>query len=338
MTINRQVVLASYVTDAAKPENFAMSEGPIPERAEGQFLLRNMYFSMEPAIRGWVDGKANYFEPIPIGGVIRGPSVGQVVKSRNPDFAEGEYVFALNQWEDYSICHSDAILLEKLKPEAGIPLSYYVGSLGGAGATAYIGLHEVGQIKAGQTVVVSAAAGATGSMAGQIAKLCGCKVIGIVGSDDKAELIVEQFGFDAAVNYKTDDIAAAVMAIAPEGVDIYFDNVGGPVLNAMLKTMNVYGRIVACGMISDYNRTDNPNPITNLWEMVSRQLTMQGFLLPTYQDKVPAAMAQLEEWICAGVITVLENITDGIVNTPKAFCELMSGKTVGKALVKVDTN
>jgi hypothetical protein len=338
MTINRQVVLASYVTDAAKSENFAMSEGPIPEPAEGQFLLRNMYFSMEPAIRGWVDGKANYFEPIPIGGVIRGPSVGQVVKSRNPDFAEGEYVFALNQWEDYSICHSDAILLEKLKPEAGIPLSYYVGSLGGAGATAYIGLHEVGQIKAGQTAVVSAAAGATGSMAGQIAKLCGCKVIGIVGSDDKAELIVEQFGFDAAVNYKTDDIAAAVMAIAPEGVDIYFDNVGGPVLNAMLKTMNVYGRIVACGMISDYNRTDNPNPITNLWEMVSRQLTMQGFLLPTYQDKVPAAMAQLEEWICAGVITVLENITDGIVNTPKAFCELMSGKTVGKALVKVDTN
>ena len=338
MTINRQVVLASYVIDAAKSENFAMSEGPIPEPAEGQFLLRNMYFSMEPAIRGWVDGKANYFEPIPIGGVIRGPSVGQVVKSRNSDFAEGEYVFALNQWEDYSICHSDAILLEKLKPEAGIPLSYYVGSLGGAGATAYIGLHEVGQIKAGQTVVVSAAAGATGSMAGQIAKLCGCKVIGIVGSDDKAELIVEQFGFDAAVNYKTDDIAAAVMAIAPEGVDIYFDNVGGPVLNAMLKTMNVYGRIVACGMISDYNCTDNPNPITNLWEMVSRQLTMQGFLLPTYQDKVPAAMAQLEEWICAGVITVLENITDGIVNTPKAFCELMSGKTVGKALVKVDTN
>lgn len=338
MTINRQVVLASYVTDAAKPENFAMSEGSILEPAEGQFLLRNMYFSMEPAIRGWVDGKANYFEPIPIGGVIRGPSVGQVVKSCNPDFAEGEYVFALNQWEDYSICHSDAILLEKLKPEVGIPLSYYVGSLGGAGATAHIGLHEVGQIKAGQTVVVSAAAGATGSMAGQIAKLCGCKVIGIVGSDDKAELIVEQFGFDAAVNYKTDDIAAALMAIAPEGVDIYFDNVGGPVLNATLKTMNVYGRIVACGMISDYNRTDNPNPITNLWEMVSRQLTMQGFLLPTYQDKVPAAMAQLEEWIRSGEITVLENITDGIVNTPKAFCELMSGKTVGKALVKVDTN
>lgn len=173
-------------------------------------------------------------------------------------------------------------------------------------------------------------------MAGQIAKLCGGKVIGIVGSDEKVQLIVDQFGFDAAINYKTDDITTAVMAVAPEGADIYFDNVGGPVLNAMLPAMKVYGRIVGCGMISDYNRTDNPNPITNLWEMVSRQLTMQGFLLPTYQDKVPAAMSQLEEWIRAGKITVLENITDGIANTPAAFCELMSGKTVGKALVKVD--
>lgn len=336
MKMNRQVVLASYVSDAAKPENFAMSESAIPEPGEGEFLLRNMYLSMEPAIRGWVDGKANYFEPIPIGGVIRGPSVGQVVKSCNQDFVEGDLVYALNHWEDYSICHSEAILLEKLKPETGIPISYYVGSLGGAGATAYIGLHEVGQIQAGQTVVVSAAAGATGSMAGQIAKLCGCTVIGIVGSDKKAKLIVDQFGFDAAINYKNGDVTKSVMAIASEGVDIYFDNVGGPILNAMLPAMKAYGRIIGCGMISDYNRTDNPNPITNLWEMVSRQLTMQGFLLPTYQKKVPAAMAKLEEWIRAGEINVIENITEGFVNTPKAFCDLMSGNTVGKALVKID--
>jgi len=338
MTVNRQVILASYVSGAAQPENFALSAGPIPQPADGEFLLRNHYFSMEPAIRGWVDGKANYFEPIPIGGVIRGPSVGQVIESRNKDFAPGDYVFALNQWEDYSICHSDAILLEKIQPRGDTPISYYVGSLGGAGATAYIGLHEVGQIQPGQTVVVSAAAGATGSMAGQIAKLRGCKVLGMVGSDHKAQLVVDKFGFDAAINYNSEDITAKVTAFAPEGADIYFDNVGGPVLNAVLPTMKTYGRIVGCGMISDYNRTDNPNPITNLWEIVSRQLTMQGFLLPTYQAKVPAAMAQLEQWIGEGKIQVIENITEGFANTPEAFCNLMSGKTVGKALVKIDTN
>ena len=174
------------------------------------------------------------------------------------------------------------------------------------------------------------------SMAGQIAKQRGCTVIGIVGSDEKAKLIVEQFGFDAAINYKTDDIAAAVLAIAPEGADIYFDNVGGPVLNAMLVAMKVYGRIVGCGMISDYNRTENPNPITNLWEVVARQLTMQGFLLFTYHNQVPAAQAQLTEWINQGKIKVIEHITKGIANTPAAFCELMSGKTTGKALVEVD--
>lgn len=338
MTVNRQVILASYVSGAAQPENFALSAGPIPQPADGEFLLRNLYFSMEPAIRGWVDGKANYFEPIPIGGVIRGPSVGQVIESRNKDFAPGDYVFALNQWEDYSICRSDAILLEKIQPKGDTPISYYVGSLGGAGATAYIGLHEIGQIQSGQTVVVSAAAGATGSMAGQIAKLRGCKVLGIVGSDHKAQLVVDKFGFDAAINYNGEDITAAVTTFAPEGADIYFDNVGGPVLNAMLPAMKTYGRIVGCGMISDYNRTDNPNPITNLWEMVSRQLTMQGFLLPTYQAEVPAAMAQLEQWISEGKLHVIENVTEGFANTPEAFCNLMSGKTVGKALVKIDTN
>ena len=336
MQKNRQVVLASYASDAARVENFAMTESPIPQPGEGEFLIRNMYFSLEPAIRGWLDGKANYFPPIPIGGVIRGPSVGRVVASKNADFAPGDIVFALNHWEDYSICHSDAVLLEKLQPHGDTPISYYVGALGGAGATAYVGLHEIGKIQPGQTVVVSAAAGATGSMAGQIAKQRGCTVIGIVGSDEKAKLIVEQFGFDAAINYKTDDIAAAVLAIAPEGADIYFDNVGGPVLNAMLVAMKVYGRIVGCGMISDYNRTENPNPITNLWEVVARQLTMQGFLLFSYHDQVPAAQAQLTEWINQGKIKVIEHITKGIANTPAAFCELMSGKTTGKALVEVD--
>ncbi|NHN39215.1 NADP-dependent oxidoreductase [Pseudomaricurvus alcaniphilus] len=337
MLKNRQITLASHAHGVPQVDNFSMIETPVPTPGAGQFLIRNLYFSLEPAIRGWLEGKANYFEPIPLGGVVRGPSVGRVIESNNPDYAVGDIVFALNQWEDYSICNADTILLEKLQPQDDTPLSWYVGPLGGSGTTAYVGLHEIGHIKAGQTVVVSAAAGATGSMVGQIAKQRGCRVIGIVGSDAKAQMLVDDFGFDGAINYNTcTDITAAVMAQAPDGVDIYFDNVGGPILNAMLLTMKVQGRIVCCGMISDYNRTENPNPITNLWEVVARQLTMQGFLLFTYHDQVPAAQAQLAEWITSGKIKVLEHITKGIANTPAAFCELMSGKTTGKALVQLD--
>lgn len=337
MTMNRQITLASYVKGNPEEENFSMIETPVPEPGEGEFLVRNLYFSLEPAIRGWLEGKANYFEPIPLNGVVRGPSVGRVIKSNNSQYKAGDIIFGLNRWEDYSICDSETILLEKLHPKAGLPLSYYIGPLGGSGTTAYVGLHEIGHIKPGQTVVMSAAAGATGSMGGQIARMRGCKVIGIVGSDDKADLIVNEFGFDAAVNYKTtEDLTAEINRLAPEGVDIYFDNVGGPILNAMLLTMKVQGRIVCCGMISDYNRTENPNPITNLWEVVARQLTMQGFLLFTYHDKVPAAQDQLAEWIDQGKIRVMEHVTRGIANTPKAFSELMSGATTGKALVELD--
>ena len=209
--------------------------------------------------------------------------------------------------------------------------------MGGSGQTAYVGLHEIGHIKPGQTVVVSAAAGATGGMAGQIAALHGCKVIGIVGSADKAKLITQQYGFAAAINYRdTPDITAAVLALAPDGVDVYFDNVGGPTLNAMLLAMRMQGRIVACGMISDYNDTDHPNPITNLWQVVARQLTIQGFLLYYFPDAVPAARAALQKWVAEGKIKVLEHITRGIANTPAAYAELMSGKTIGKALVELD--
>ena len=337
MPENRQITLTSHVQGIPTVENFSMIETPIPAPGEGEFLIRNLYFSLEPAIRGWLEGKENYFPPIPLGGVIRGPSVGRVVKSNHSDYVAGDIVFALNHWEDYSLCNAESILLEKLHPQGDTPISYYVGPLGGSGTTAYVGLHEIGRIQAGQTVVVSAAAGATGGMAGQIAKLRDCRVIGFVGSDEKARLITEEFGFDAAINYRTtEDLAGAVHELAPEGVDIYYDNVGGPILDAMLQTMKVQGRVVCCGMISDYNRSENPNPITHLWEVVARQLTLQGFLLHYYHDQVPAAQAQLAEWIAQGKIQVREHITRGIANTPDAFCELMSGRTTGKALVELD--
>jgi len=300
-------------------------------------LVRNLYFSLEAAIRGWLDGKANYFEPIPLGGAIRGPSVAKVVASRLEGFHEGDIIFGLHHWEDYSLSDANTILLSKLDPAPDLPLSYYSGGLGGSGHTAYVGLHEIGKIQAGDTVVISAAAGATGSMATQIAKLRGCRVVGIVGGDDKAELITHQLDADAAINYKTcGDLAAAVMAACPEGVDVYFDNVGGKTLDAMLSCMNTFGRIIGCGMISDYNDQDNPTPIYNMWKLVEKELTLKGFLLYTYMEQVPAASAQLHEWVRAGKITVLENITEGLPKAGWAYSEMMRGATIGKNLVAMD--
>ncbi len=337
--INRQVVLKSHPNGIPQPTDFDLTETTIPEPGEGQMLVRNLYFSLEAAIRSWLDGKANYFEPIPLGGAIRGPSVARVIKSNLEGFSPGEIIFGLHFWEDYSLSDANTVLLSKLTPKAGMPLSYYSGGLGGSGQTAYVGLHEIGKITAGDTVVISAAAGATGSMACQIAKLRGCKVVGIVGSEDKARLITETLGADAAVNYKTtDDLAAALANACPEGIDVYFDNVGGRTLDAVLTCMNNFGRVIGCGMIGDYNNQDNPTPIFNMWKLVEKELTMRGFLLYTYMHQVPAAMEQLHEWAEQGQIKILENITEGLGNAGWAYSEMMKGSTIGKNLVKVDLN
>jgi len=335
--INRQVVLNAHPDGIPVPADFAMAEAEVPSPGEGQMLVRNLYFSLEAAIRGWLDGKANYFEPIPLGGAIRGPSVARVVESKLDGYVEGDIVFGLHHWEDYSLSDANTILLQKIEPREGMPLSYYSGPLGGSGHTAYVGLHAIGQIKHGETVVISAAAGATGSIAGQIAKQRGCKVIGIVGSADKAELIVNQLGMDGAVNYReTPDIEAAVKALCPEGVDIYYDNVGGKTLDAMLNCMNTFGRVVGCGMISDYNHQDTPTPIYNMWKLVEKELTMKGFLLYSYGDMLPEAADALHQWIGNGDIKVLENITHGLANAGLAYSNMMKGATIGKNLVAMD--
>ena len=335
--LNRQVVLKRHPQGIPLPEDFDLVEGAIAQPTEGQILVRNLFFSLEAAIRGWLDGKANYFEPIPLGGAIRGPTVARVVESHLAGFEAGDLIFGLHHWEDYSLSDANTVLLSKLSPEPDIPLSYYSGGLGGSGHTAYVGLHEIGKIQAGETILISAAAGATGSMATQIAKLRGCNVVGIVGSDEKAELVTNTLGANAAVNYRTcGDLATAISQACPEGVDVYFDNVGGTTLNAALACMNTSGRVIGCGMISDYNDQDNPTPIYNMWKLVEKELTMKGFLLYTYMDKVPAASQQLHEWVRAGEITVLENITEGLPNAGWAYSEMMRGATIGKNLVAMD--
>ena len=335
--LNRQVVLKKYPDGVPVPEDFELIEGTIAEPSEGQMLVRNLFFSLEAAIRSWLDGKANYFEPIPLGGAIRGPSVARVITSRLDGFEAGDLIFGLHHWEDYSLSDANTILLSKLSPEDDIPLSYYSGGLGGSGHTAYVGLHEIGNIQTGETVLISAAAGATGSMATQIAKLQGCKVVGVVGGDNKAELITQKLGADAAINYKTrGDLTAAINEACPEGVDVYFDNVGGKTLDAALQCMNTFGRVIGCGMIGDYNDQDNPTPVFNMWKLVEKELTLRGFLLYTYMDKVPAASAQLHEWVRSGEIHILENITEGLPNAGWAYSEMMRGATIGKNLVAMD--
>ena len=335
--LNRQVVLKNHPNGVPLPDDFELTESSAAKPGEGQMLVRNLFFSLEAAIRGWLDGKANYFEPIPLGGAIRGPSVARVIESHLPGFEAGDLIFGLHHWEDYSLSDANTVLLSKLSPEPDIPLSYYSGGLGGSGHTAYVGLHEIGKIQAGETVLISAAAGATGSMATQIAKLRGCKVVGVVGGDEKATLVTQTLGADAAVNYKTcGDLTAAITEACPEGVDVYFDNVGGNTLDAALQCMNTFGRVIGCGMISDYNDQDNPTPIFNMWKLVEKELTMKGFLLYTYMDKVPAASAQLHEWVRSGEIQILENITEGLPNAGWAYSEMMRGATIGKNLVAMD--
>jgi NADPH-dependent curcumin reductase CurA len=240
-------------------------------------------------------------------------------------------------WEDYSLFHDGTILLEKLSPDEHLPLSYYIGALGGSGLTAHVGLHDIGGIAPGQTVVVSAAVGAVGSVAGQIARLRGCHAVALVGSARKAQVALAELGYAAAINHReVDDLTAAVRAACPGGVDIYFDNVGGKTLDAMLLCMKTFGRIVSCGMISGYNRQDDPPPVRNLWEMVARQLTMRGFLLSSHLDAIPQAARDLEGWVRDSRLLPLETKLVGLEQAPRLFSELMAGATIGKSVLEVE--
>lgn len=336
---NRRVVLRSRPAHVPEPGNFELVECAVPEPGEGEMLVRNLFFSMEPAIRARLDDRMTYMPPIGIGEPIQSPAVGRVVRSNHPAYDEGQLLFGFTDWQDYVVFGDDTLLLDRVTPEEGIPLSYYIGALGGSGTTAYVGLHDVGRLQGGETVVVSAAAGAVGSVAGQIARLRGCRVVGLVGSAEKAALITDRLGFDVAIDYRAaDDLALAVAEACPDGVDLYYDNVGGATLDAMLLNMKTYGRIVGCGMIAGYNQQDRPPGIYNLWEIVARQLTMQGFLLPTYAASIPKALEELHGWVRSGDLIVLENVSHGIHRAPQAFCHLMAGSTTGKTLLALEAD
>lgn len=331
----RQIVLTRRPHGAPVPEDFALVRSPRPVLGPGEILVKMRVGSCDPAIRGFLDDRPSYLPPVALGAPINGMSLGEVVESRDPAWPVGTLLRAFATWSDHYVIRGDALGLEKVAAVPGVPLQHYMGALGPVGLTAWVGLIAIGQARAGETVVVSAAAGATGSTVVQLAKARGCRVIGLAGGAHKAQ-IVRELGADVAIDYRAEpDLAAAVRAAAPEGVDVYFDNVGGETLDALLPLMRLHGRIAVCGMVSQYNDADNPPGLKNLWQVVVNRLTMRGFITYDHMEVLAEAQAELDALYASGALRPLENLRDGFERLPEAFIDLMTGKTIGKTMVLV---
>jgi hypothetical protein len=331
----RQIVLARRPQGVPVPEDFALVTAPMPAIGPGDILIRMRVGSCDPAIRGFLDDRPSYLPPVAIDAPINGMSLGEVVASNDPAWPVGTFLRTFATWSDHYVIRGDALGLERVDAAPGVPLQHYMGALGPVGLTAWVGLVAVGAAQAGETVVVSAAAGATGSTVVQLAKARGCRVIGLCGGPPKAA-VVHGLGADVAIDYRAQpDLAAAIKAAAPEGIDVYFDNVGGDTLDALLPLMRHHGRIAVCGMVSQYNDADNPPGVKNLWQLVVNCLTMRGFLTYDHADRLAEAKAELDDLYARGALRPLENLREGFERLPEAFIDLMSGRTTGKTMVLV---
>lgn len=300
---------------------------------EGEILLDTVYVSVDPYLRGRMSDAKSYAAPFELNKPIYSGVVAKVTASKNDNFKEGEFVMGMLDWKTQQVSSGKGLM--KVDGEKA-PLSAYLGILGMTGLTAYLGLTQIGKPKAGETLIVSGAAGAVGSVVGQIAKNLGLTVIGIAGTDEKVDLLKSKFGFDAAINYNTSkDMSADIAKAAPNGIDIYFDNVGGPISDAVLFNINQFARIVNCGAISVYNNTELPKSISVQPFLVKNSALMQGFIVSNYEEKFPEAMQQLAEWLAAGKLTYTETVVEGFENIPKAFMDLFEGKNTGKMVVKI---
>ena len=331
---NRRWVLASRPQDMAAESNFERRDEPRPAVAEGQVLVRTLYLSVDPAMRGWMTEDPDYVAPIPLGSVMPSGGLGQVVESRHDDFKAGDFVSGLLGWQDYHLTGGqEAASLSAFEPVHPLPL--YLGVLGGTGLTAYFGMLEVARPKEGETVVVSGAAGATGSVAAQIGKILQCRVIGIAGGAAKCRWLTGELGLDSAIDYKAEDVGARLDDLCPDGVDVYFDNVGGPTLTALLDRMNRWGRIALCGMISGYNAgAPAPGP-ANLFRLITRRVRMEGFLVPDYAPRFKEARRKLSAWLATGALRPHEDVREGFDRIPATFLDLFRGGNTGKLMVKL---
>jgi len=305
----------------------------MPQMNEGEVLLKASYLSVDPYLRGRMSEGKSYIEPFELNQAMSSGMVAEVIDSKHEGFNKGEFVTGLLEWKEYQ-AHNGKDLM-KLDPKMA-PLSAYLGVLGMTGLTAYLGLTEIGKPKEGETVVVSGAAGAVGSVVGQIAKLLGCRVVGVAGTDEKVDQLKSEYGFDEAINYKTTaDMSQAIAEACPNGVDVYFDNVGGEISDGVMVNVNRFARVIVCGAISLYNATSMPMGPRVQPILIKNSVLMQGFIVFNYQDKYAEAIPQLAQWMMEGKLISTETIIEGFENTPQAFIDLFEGKNKGKMIVKI---
>ena len=329
---NRQFLLAKRPVGAATRDTFTFQQVPVVQPKEGQILVKNEYLSLDPAMRGWMNEGKSYIPPVALGDVMRALGVGKVIASAHPGFAVGDYVNGALGVQDYFTGEPRGFY--KVDPKL-VPLPVYLSALGMTGMTAYFALLDVGAPKAGDTVVISGAAGAVGSIAGQIAKLKGCRVVGIAGGEEKCARLVDEFGFDGTIDYKSEDVLAGLKRECPKGVDVFFDNVGGDILDAVLSRLNFKARVIICGAISQYNNKEAVKGPANYLSLLVNRARMEGFVVMDYADRYAAAGQEMAGWLLKGQLKSKEHIVEGLESFPESLAKLFSGENHGKLVLKV---
>ena len=332
-SVNRQILLKSRPEGAPNLNNFELTEAPIPEPGDGEVLMRTIYLSLDPYMRGRMNATKSYASPAAIGQPMVGGTVGEIVRSRNPKYSVGDIVLGNGGWQEYAL--SDGAGLRKLDRKAA-PVSTALGVLGMPGMTAYVGLLEIGQPKPGETVVVAAASGAVGSVVGQIAKIKGCKAVGIAGGTEKCRFVTRELGFDACLDHHARDFADQLQATCPKGIDIYFENVGGAVQQTVWPLLNDFARVPVCGLIAQYNLT-TPMPGPDMFSVLRKRLLLRGFIVFDFAAREGDFLRDVGEWVRTGRVKYREDIVDGLENAPASFLGMLQGKNFGKMLVRVAT-
>jgi NADPH-dependent curcumin reductase CurA len=328
---NKRIVMASRPSGWVNEGNFRVESAPVPKPKDGEVLVKNLWLSLDPYMRGRMNDTKSYAAKQEIGEVMIGGTVGEVIESKNPKFAVGDKVVGMLGWQQYAV--SNGTGLNKIDASR-VPMSAFLGVLGMPGVTAWIGLLDICQPKSGETVVVSAASGAVGSVVGQIAKIKGCRAVGIAGGQAKCDYVVKELGFDACVDYKAGKLDDDLKAAVPSGVDCYFENVGGEILDAVLRRMNAFSRIAVCGLISQYNVTQ-PYGVKNFASILTNRIKVQGFIVSDRMELWAKALPELIGWVASGKIKYRETVAQGLESAPKAFIGLLKGENFGKQLVKI---